>query len=693
MRLIRLLVPLAFLPRANHVQITAAITKKRSVSFALMLFCQNTYSDNLKNILDLPLYQLATLKVSTVSRVSEDRDRAPGNVHVITQEMIKERGYRSLKDVLQVIPGFTVFHRDLQFVAGIRGLNANDNEKVTLLINGVESNGVNEPEFLNGPINLDNLERVEVIVGPSSFFQQANTLAATINIITKKTDETELIVSTGNDQPYSVTAITGKKWDGNRRVTASVTVEEKDGFNAWDDNNRPALEDNNDTGRLDTSVFAVIDGELDNYSGQLIAFHTQSGELSLNEFVGNDCIKYEQMFLANLKHSYDFSSTVKLKSFLNAGYKVSDRRCRNFPATGGLQQRVKQNDFSGEFALEHIGFKNHFIQTGLQLAYEDNYDSYYIVNDPEKITLLSQSSYALGVYASDTWQYSDKLKLIAGLRVDKNTIIGHDFYWGGRAAAAYDVTDNWVTKLMVNRTNRMPSPLAGLNEAWGKGNPNAPVWAALSDNASKPETLSTIEWQNIIYHEDTRLSITAYYQELSNFISWFQPHTNVGDFSGYGVEVDINHQFNSDLSLWFNSSFVEATLQTFAEGKTFSAGLPAGIIGATAIDDDDHILGSAKLTANVGVDYAFNDNIQFSTQLRYFTGQSAYRNQQGDFKPIRNRFYLDTALTYKNIIKGFDLRLSGQNILNNRSQVATQWRLDRYKPRGATFLFTLSAKF
>jgi len=139
------------------------------IFFALISWVANAVAaDEALDLFSLSLKDLSQLQITTVSRVSEDRDHAPGNVYVITQQMIKKRGYRSLKDVLQIVPGFTVFHKDLQFVAGVRGLNSNDNEKITVLIDGRESNGVYEPEFLNGPINLDSLERVEIIVGPSS---------------------------------------------------------------------------------------------------------------------------------------------------------------------------------------------------------------------------------------------------------------------------------------------------------------------------------------------------------------------------------------------------------------------------------------------------------------------------------------------------------------------------------------------
>lgn len=142
---------------------------------------------------------------TTLSRVEEPVSESAGTVYVYPRDVIFKRGYRSLKDLLETVPGFTVFHRDLQYVVGVRGFNANDNDKVSLLVNGQRILGMHEQEFLNGPINLDNVERVEVVVGPSSLFRQANTLAATINLITRNIDGVEAIAATGNALRYSGT--------------------------------------------------------------------------------------------------------------------------------------------------------------------------------------------------------------------------------------------------------------------------------------------------------------------------------------------------------------------------------------------------------------------------------------------------------------------------------------------------------
>jgi len=126
--------------------------------------------------------------------------------------MIMKRGYRSLGELLEVVPGLhgvpqrpylrcrrSRFERERQ-----RENHPPDQRR--------EFNNLQEPNYLNGPINLDNVERVEVVVGPSSFFQRANTLAATINVITRDTEGTEVIASSGNALPYSGTFMTGHKW-------------------------------------------------------------------------------------------------------------------------------------------------------------------------------------------------------------------------------------------------------------------------------------------------------------------------------------------------------------------------------------------------------------------------------------------------------------------------------------------------
>jgi outer membrane receptor protein involved in Fe transport len=660
-----------------------------------MLLCSVdvTADEELLELLDFSLEELTQLQITTVSRVSEDRDHSAGNVHVITQEMIKARGYRNLRDVLQVIPGFTVFLNELMYSAGIRGLNSNDNEKITLLINGRETNGVNEPDFLDGTINLDSVERVEIIVGPSSLFQQANTLAATVNVITKKIDGAEGVVAYGTDDAFSATAMVGKQWQDNRYANFSITADKKDGFNAWDRVNWEGLAGRNVTGKLEPSFFAHAELKWDDWWGQLTIYDSHNAvDRQINSLgLNNDGSLKDKVYQFDLEHTYEWSPNLTSKTSIGAAYKRQSRLNQGgFPPDGGLEQNIQQTDYKAEFGVEYKGIENHFIQTGLQLAYEDNGDSYYTFENERK-TLIDQNTRAIGLYFSDTWQYNEQLKLIAGVRADENSIIDDDIHWGGRLAAVYDMSDTWISKVMINRAVRMPSPLAALNQDWGINNPNPPVFGQLSTTAQKPETLTTYEWQNILYFSNTRISATLYYQELKDFIAWQSPHTNMGDYDGYGLELDINHSINDDLSIWATASYIETEFEPFIDTDTSNPELGSEHIQA---NNEGEIISAPEFTANVGIDYRVDEHWNLNSQVRYFTGQTAFSLAKDKFEKIDHRVYVDAAISYEDfMVEGLDLRLSGQNIFNNRKHVATQWSKKQYQPRGASYFLTLYMDF
>ncbi len=646
------------------------------------------------SLFDLSLEDLINLEVTTPSRVHEKLDAAPGVTHVITRETIRRRGYSSLKDLLQTIPGFAVFHRDLDFVGTVRGLTANDNEKFSLLINGEESNLIHEPDFLNGPINLDTVERVEVIIGPSSLFQQANTLAATVNVITRQAEGVEVAVGKGTDLDYSTSIMAGKKWDERRWISSSFTLERRLGFDAWDRQASPAplsaLEGEELTGASDESFFLVLNGQNGDWSAQLISYQSRFPELQL-EGNGYDNSWYtDKMHGLTLKNEHRLTEALTTIASLGVAYKRTTRLIDEGAAIAGVEQSVAQYDWKGELGLIYSGLEKHLVQAGLQLAYEDNFDAYWVY-DSTKRTLYEDDTRAFGLYLADTYQVSDRLTLVGGLRADQNTLVGGHWYPGGRLAVIHKATDRWTTKVMFNRAVRMPSPLAALNSVAGTEGSDPPDWADDWPTAERPEILSTLEWQNIFYLPQTRLELTVYHQELKDYISWAGPHSNTGDFSGNGLEVDVQHPATEKLTLWGNVSYVDAKFEAFGTG---------GEALHARVDTDDRLIGAPTLTANIGFDYDLTRRVLFSSTLRYFTGQSAKavpgapNDDPDSFERIRNQFFWDASLTCKDVFrKGMDIRIAAKNMLNNRDLIAGSWLDGQYRPRGASLEIKVYLEF
>ena len=330
---------------------------------------------------------------------------------------------------------------------------------------------------------------------------------------------------------------------------------------------------------------------------------------------------------------------------------------------------------------------NHLIQSGLQFSYDDYIEfNEGIVGD----YIDDGSANAVGLYVSDTWQIVDRLKATMGVRADRNTVLpSHDWFFGGRAALVFQATDDWTTKLMYNNVVKMPAPMASRMELWGANNNNlnTPPWARLNDTANKPERLSTIEWQNILYFDDRsgRASITLYHQQLQDFISWGGPWTNLGDFQGFGLEGDIQHRLNKSIEYWANFSYLDSIFDT--ENPDLDIHV--------SVNDEDRMIGSPRFTANAGLTLEFIQNLFLSPSVRYLTKQAAFDIRTSEFKEIDNRFYLDAALLWDDAfsVEQLSVQVRIKNILDNRKYISGSWLKGEYQPEGINGNISIAYEF
>ncbi len=172
------------------------------------------------------LLQLRSTKVITASRVSEPLQEAPATLRIITREEIRARGYRSLLDLFQDLPGFKV-ERGVQEhyynQMSVRGLPGPD--KVLVLLDGHRITGpTNEPLPLLENTSLVLVQRVEVVYGPASALYGADAVAAVVNLITKGEEEIrEATVQGGDsDQRLVQLAWTGRFQGGGYRLGGQV---------------------------------------------------------------------------------------------------------------------------------------------------------------------------------------------------------------------------------------------------------------------------------------------------------------------------------------------------------------------------------------------------------------------------------------------------------------------------------------
>lgn len=636
-------------------------------------------------IFSLSLSELMNVKVHTPSKMDEPIDKAPNVMYVITRAQIQQRGYRNLRELLVSIPGFNVFHRDLQFVGQVRGVAPNENEKITFMINGYNMNQVTETEILNGPINLDNIERVEVIVGPGSVLYGPETLTSIVNLITRKEGEIGFTLSTSTNNKVSGSSYYGKKWDDNQYINMAFTGMAQDGFTAFDPDTLPYRKGR--VGQVNPSFFVYADARLDEWFMQYTSLNSTMPLLSVyDDLKGLSAAGHRHDYLDKLILGNEQFLTDRLNLTIKGSY-ASKRmvRTQTIDALDPVKQPenydLNQKVYKGDVLLTHQ-LPNNYLQLGAQLFYYQNRHNYVYQWQPQTPSADSVSSmnqlvkpndtYNVGLYISDQYDVNEQLAVNIAFRVDYSSIHENTrFYPSPRFSVSYTPFSQWVTKFMYNRSLRLPAP-------WMSTQNN--IWNVQDDYfknklAERPEKLTAYEWQNIFYlFQKTRLSMNVYYQELEDYILWYRPFTNAGDMKGYGMELSFQSMPVRFFSLWGNASYNHSSFE-----------IKARRIDATlAINESGEMLAVPKYMANLGIDFSYG-NWSVSPHTRYFSRQPAKRFGGDEVFYIYDRFYLNTTITYSNIVVDrLNLSLIFNNLLNNREEVAAQAFNRTYHPLGFT---------
>src|SRR5207247_6184830 len=128
-------------------------------------------------------------------------DSVPATVQAISRDEIRQSGALTLQDLLKRLPGVTLndeqgnaFQGGLQLrgfqVTPVTGVP----QGVSVFVDGVRVNEPTVEEVNFDLIPLDDVERIELIRGPSAVFGR-NTLGGSLNIVTRRGGERSEIVA------------------------------------------------------------------------------------------------------------------------------------------------------------------------------------------------------------------------------------------------------------------------------------------------------------------------------------------------------------------------------------------------------------------------------------------------------------------------------------------------------------------
>jgi outer membrane cobalamin receptor len=537
---------------------------------AATLACASAIADG-GDLDALSLEQLMDMNVHSVSGASKYEQRvtqAPSSISIVSAEDIRRFGYIDLADVLRGVRGLYVTNDRNYTYLGVRGfLRPGDySTRVLVLIDG---HRLNDNVYDSGAVGRESMldveliDRVEVVRGPSSSLYGSSAFFGVINVITKRgrgVDGGEIGVDVASYDSHKARATYGKTFDSGVDWLVSMTHYSSDGLDLYYPEFDQRISDNR---RAANNGFAAgLDGEESSkfftnlrYRGfsaslYLSDRHKQIPTASFDTIFGDPRTRTDDM-RGYLELSYQHALSERTSLNVRASYDSYEYE-GDFPTNYAL---LGQGDYQAIFRDEMRGeWLSSEVQLTMQPAerytlvvgteYRANMREYQASYDDVEPRLYQldrdDTSSVLGVFGQAEVKLRDDFSLTAGLRYDH---YGETF--GGttnpRIAAIYNPSPNSAIKALYGEAFRAPNPYER------HYNPEQDKRPPL-----RPEAIATYELVYEHYFNSTyRLSLSGYSYYIDGLITQAETEDgepyfdNLEDVRARGVELELEGSYKN----------------------------------------------------------------------------------------------------------------------------------------------------
>jgi len=382
------------------------------------------------DLADVSLEELGKIQVFSASEHAQDVRDAPSSVTVITADEIQRQGYRTLADVLRSVREFYVSYDRVYSYAGFRGFGrpGDYNSRILLLVNGHRTNDNIYDQAMLGTeffLDLDLVERIEVIRGPGSSLYGSNAFFAVINVITRSASELpgwQIAVEPSSFASYRARVSYGGKAlgadlviSGTASNSAGQTLYFPD-FDSTDTNN--GIAQHLDFDRFRNLFFSSCRGSLTIQAGgnwRIKGVPTASWEMQFNDPLAFNRDQHQLVDLAYKPHYGPWEASVRAY-YDRYGYDAE------WPYLNGEinvdwargQMWGTEIQFSREAFGRHRFTLGNEIRNNLQQD-QRNFDTQPV---PQIYVESHEKSWLWALYGQDEVALTHSLKVNAGLRFD-----------------------------------------------------------------------------------------------------------------------------------------------------------------------------------------------------------------------------------------------------------------------------------
>ncbi len=528
------------------------------------------------DITAISLEQLLNTEVFTASKFNQKTSEAPSKVTVITSDAIRKFGYRTLKDILNSIPGlYTSYDRNYTTL-GVRGfgLPGDYSTRILMLLDGQRVNDNIYDSFgidYDGIVNVDLIERVEFSSGPGSAIYGTNAVFGVINVITKSggaIDGLQVSADYASENSRRARVTAGSSFDNGLDAIFSASAYKSDGadiyFPEFDDpstNNGVAVgrdyhESQNLFLKLKYENWGFEAAYNDRKKGIPTASYEQEFNMSPSETV-------DTLGMATLTYDTAINNTSEVYGSFSLGrYEYSGDFIYDYPPLTVNRDESLGEWWNVELRYQTTHFDNHRIIVGTELQNNGTQDQANFDVDPfESYLDDSRSGERYGIYLQDEIRLSKQLILNAGVRYDKNIF----------DAGAANVNKSIVSPRLALIYSIQPETTLKIIYGTSYRNPNAyelyyaETLGYLPNTNLNPEEVETFEIDIEHYLSNNfRLSASLYSNNTTDLIGLFSdPSTgdlffdNLDDVTAQGTDIEAEYIANSGLRLRSSYSFVD----------------------------------------------------------------------------------------------------------------------------------------
>lgn len=498
--------------------------------------------------------------VVTGTRTPKFLKDTPIQTRVITSREIEKTDATNIQDLLQQeLPGVEFsYAMNQQTHLNFSGFGG---QGVLFLIDGERLAGETMDDVDFTRLNMDNVERIEIVKGAASALYGSNATGGVINIITKKTDKPWTLNVNGrlarhNEQRYGASfGLNGKRL-GNMFTANYTDVDNFDVYSAAD----PV-----------TRIISTVYGDRTlNLKDQLVWSPSRNVEIGgrVGYFFRQTTRTAEQP-----ERYRDFSGGLRIDwtlsdhDMLQANYAFDQYDKSDYQKLRKLDIRDYSN-VRNTFRLLY----NHTFGSGDILTAGADFMHDYLFNTNLDNTERKQDSFDF--FLQYDWRISQKLEAVGAVRYDYFSDGGES-----RLTPKLNLCYKPVRNLSLRAGYGMGFRAPTLKEKYYDFD-MAGIWIVEGNAALKSEISHNMNLSAEYVKGHYNLTASAYYNKVENKLATgapyfrtpsdklpYLPYTNLDGYSVYGGEIGVQARWDNGMSARFTYAYTKEELPTDKQGN------------------------------------------------------------------------------------------------------------------------------